>query len=128
MKLFYDMTAREDYRNGAIAWPQGMSGFWPKGELRRLPPPVFEQVQRDGIGQFDYQMVVVPEAGEAPPPVTIDRADGVQAEEASAAGETLAQYRAEQAAAPSAKEKRLAALEKARAAKAAKKAEQSAGE
>jgi len=52
----------------------------------------------------------------------------VQAEEASAAGETLAQYRAEQAAAPSAKEKRLAALEKARAAKAAKKAEQSAGE
>lgn len=118
-KLHYRMTARADYRNGSIAWPKGMSAYWPKGETRDILPPVFDQLQRDA-GPFDYEMVVPPEAGEAPAPVTIDRADGVQAAEASAAGETLAQYAQEQAAAPA--DKRVAALAKARAAKAAKKA------
>jgi hypothetical protein len=118
-KLHYRMTATKDYRNGSIAWPAGMSAYWPKGETRDLLPPVFEQLQRDA-GPFEYHQVVLYAEGEQPAPVTIDRSDGVQAEEASAAGEALAQYAQEQAAAPA--DKRVAALEKARAAKAAKKA------
>lgn len=122
-KLLFRMTALVDYRNGGIAWPKGMSAVWPKGETRDLLPPVREQVLRDGIGQFTEQAVVLPDEGDAPEPVTIDRADGVQPDEASAAGETLAQYAQEQAAQP---DKRVAALAKARAAKAAKKAAEAA--
>lgn len=124
MKLHYRMTALADYRNGSIAWPKGMSAFWPKGETRDLLPPVFEQIQRD-LGPFSYEQILKYEEGEARPPVTIDRADGVQPAEASAAGEALAQYAQEQAAQP---DKRVAALEKARAAKAAKKAAEAAKE
>lgn len=100
-KLHYRMTALKDYRNGSIAWPKGLSGFWPQGETRLLLPPVYEQIVRDG-GEFQVVPVVVPDAVEAPAPAP--------------------------AAEPSAADKRRAGLEKARAAKAAKKAEQSAGE
>jgi hypothetical protein len=90
----YRMTAKSDYANGAIAWPEGMTPFWPKDQERIVPQSIYDRVLRDGVSEFDVKYYTPPE----PPP---------------------AQPTTEPAAAP---DKRLAALEKARAAKAAKKA------
>lgn len=118
-KLFR-VTALRDYANGAIPWPAGMSGKWPQGEVRLLPWPVVEQLQRDGTGNFDMQIVSVPV--ERPDSETNgdgqDRVDGAESKAP-----------AEEAPAPPddpVKAKRLAALAKARAARAAKKKEKQA--
>jgi hypothetical protein len=89
----YRMTAKSDYANGAIAWPEGMTPFWPKDQERIVPQTIYDRVLRDGVSEFDVKFYTPP----VPP----------------------AQPTTEPAAAP---DKRLAALEKARAAKAAKKA------
>jgi hypothetical protein len=87
------MTAKTDYANGAIVWPDGMSAFWPKGEARIVPQTLYDRVLRDGVTEFDVKFYTPPEPPEQP--IT-------------------------EPAAPA--DRRLAALEKARAAKAAKKA------
>lgn len=117
----YRMTAKSDYANGAIAWPEGMGAFWPRGQERIVDQALYDRVLRDGVAEFDVKYY-------QPAPVeVIDLTDGVQPEEASAAGKALAQY-AEETAQPTSTEpaaapnKRAAALEKARAAKAAKAA------
>jgi hypothetical protein len=88
----YRMTAKSDYANGAIAWPEGMTAVWKQGEERIVPQSIYDRVLRDGVTEFDVKFYTPPSPPEQP---------------------------TEPAAVP---DKRLAALEKARAAKAAKKA------
>lgn len=118
MSRQYRMTAKTDYANGAIAWPEGMAPFWPKGQERIVSQALYDRVMRDGVAEFEVKFY------QPAPPVALDLSDGVQPEEASAAGEALAAYaQQDQTTEPAATpDKRVAALEKARAAKAAKKA------
>lgn len=112
------MKALVGYSNGSLHWPEGMSANWLEGEERIVPDSLWEAIMRDGAGKFDVKFYR-PE-----PPVVLDPSDGIQPDEATAAGEALAQYAREQATEPepAAVNKRAAALEKARAVKAAKAA------
>ena len=55
MTSLYRMTALVFYSNGNIGWPAGMSANWPAGEERLMPQNVYEQIMRDGAGQFDVK-------------------------------------------------------------------------
>lgn len=57
MSTRFRMTARKDFRNGAIGWPDGMSAFWPKGETRDVPLAVMERIEKDGTGEFNVQII-----------------------------------------------------------------------
>lgn len=88
----YRMTALSDYSNGAIAWPEGMAAFWPKGQERIVPGNIWDRIMRDGVAQFSVTFYTPPEPPQPEPTE------------------------------PAAPDKRVAALAKARAAKAAKQA------
>lgn len=49
------MTALKDYRNGALPWPEGMSGTWPRGETRVVPDTLRQLLAADGVGEFETQ-------------------------------------------------------------------------